>query len=83
MACTCLAALLVLPGCTDEDSVSTGVFSATTIDVEAFTDPQIPAVTCHISSVKAHLSLSDPSNMAIACRQTGPLYGSQAYRENK
>lgn len=62
-----------LIACTDSDSVSTGIFSATTIDVEAFNDPQIPAITCHVSSVKAHLSFSDPSNMAIACRQTAAL----------
>ena len=69
----CLSTLLILAACTDHDSVSTGVFSASTIDVEAFIDPQISGVTCHISSVKAHMSFSDPSNMAIACRQTGPI----------
>lgn len=68
-----LPVLLGLAACTDSDSVSTGLFSATTIDVDSFNDPQIPGITCHISSVKAHLSLSDPSNMAIACRQTGEL----------
>lgn len=66
-----LSALTALSACTDSDSVSTGLFSATTIDVDAFNDPQIPAITCHVSSVNARLSLSDPSNMAIACRQTG------------
>ena len=65
--------LLGLVACTDSDSVSTGLFSTTTIDVDAFNDPQIPAITCHVSSVNARLSFSDPSNMAIACRQTGPL----------
>ena len=70
---TYLSLLLCLTSCTDSDSVSTGIFSTTTIDVEAFRDPQIPAITCHVSSVKAHLSFSDPSNMAIACRQTGPF----------
>lgn len=68
-----LLLVYILYGCTDSDSVSTGLFSATTIDVEAFNDPQIPGITCHVSSVKAHLSFSDPSNMAIACRQTGDL----------
>lgn len=66
-------ALTGLSACTDSDSVSTGLFSATTIDVDAFSDPQIPAITCHVSSVNARLSLSDPSNMAIACRQTAPF----------
>ena len=65
--------LAILAGCSDSDSVSTGLFSTTTIDVESFNDPQISGITCHISHVNARLSLSDPSNMAIACRQTGPL----------
>lgn len=68
-----LVLLVGVSACTDSDSVSTGLFSATTIDVDSFNDPQIPGITCHISSVEAHLSLSDPSNMAIACRQTGEL----------
>lgn len=69
-----LSTILVgVTACTDSDSVSTGLFSATTIDVDSFNDPQIPGITCHVSSVEAHLSLSDPSNMAIACRQTGEL----------
>ena len=63
----------LLSACSDNDSVSIGLFSATTIEVDSFNDPQIPAITCHISSVKAHLSVSDPSNMAIACRQTAKL----------
>lgn len=71
-----IATVVGVSACTDSDSVSTGLFSATTIDIDSFRDPQIPGITCHVSSVKAHLSLSDPSNMAIACRQTGELSAS-------
>jgi len=51
------------------------------IVVEAFQDPQVEGVTCHISrfsrSVLDRLSkgnwFEDPSNASIACRQTGAL----------
>ncbi|HEX2529194.1 MAG TPA: CreA family protein [Geminicoccus sp.] len=51
------------------------------VEVEAFPDPGVQGVTCHV----AHFSRSlidrvtkgnwfeDPSNASIACRQTGPL----------
>jgi CreA protein len=47
--------------------------------VEAFDDPQIAGVSCHISQartggIKGPLGLAeDPSRFAIACRQTGPI----------
>lgn len=49
--------------------------------VEAFQDPKISGVTCHLSyfdrSVIDRLSngnwFEDPSNSAIACSQTGPV----------
>ncbi|MFM8333547.1 MAG: CreA family protein [Candidatus Methylumidiphilus sp.] len=47
--------------------------------VEAFEDPKIPGVTCHISQartggVKGGLGLAeDPSQFSLACRQTGPI----------
>jgi CreA protein len=49
------------------------------ISVEAFDDPRIPGVTCHLSravtgGVVADIGLgSDPSNSSIACRQIGPI----------
>lgn len=51
--------------------------------VEAFDDPKIPGVTCHISQARAggisgSLGLAeDPSQFALACRQTGPITLSQ------
>lgn len=36
-------------------------------------DDKIPGVTCHIASIEANLSLSDPSDSSISCRQTGEI----------
>lgn len=47
--------------------------------VEAFDDPKIPGVTCHISQARAGgisggLGLAeDPSQFSLACRQTGTI----------
>ncbi len=47
--------------------------------VEAFDDPEIPGVSCHISQartggIKGPLGLAeDPSRFAISCRQTGHI----------
>jgi CreA protein len=47
--------------------------------VEAFHDPQVPGVTCHVSQartggVAGSFGLAqDPSQFSLACRQTGPI----------
>jgi len=47
--------------------------------VEAFHDPKVPGVTCHVSQartggVSGTLGLAqDPSQFSLACRQTGPI----------
>ena len=47
--------------------------------VEAFNDPKISGVTCHVSQartggVSGSLGLAqDPSQFSLACRQTGPI----------
>ncbi|WP_347988345.1 CreA family protein [Methylomonas sp. AM2-LC] len=47
--------------------------------VEAFSDPKIAGVTCHVSQAKTggisgSLGLAqDPSQFSLACRQTGPI----------
>ncbi len=47
--------------------------------VEAFVDPKVPGVTCHVSQartggVSGSLGLAqDPSQFSLACRQTGPI----------
>lgn len=49
--------------------------------VDAFDDPEVQGVTCHVSYFERGLIdrlqkgnwFEDPSNSAIACRQTGPI----------
>lgn len=49
------------------------------ICVEAFSDPKIPGVTCHVSQAKTGgvsgtLGIAqDPSQFSLSCRQTGPI----------
>jgi len=49
------------------------------ICVDAFEDPKVPGVTCHVSQARTGgiaggLGLAeDPSQFSLACRQTGPL----------
>ena len=49
------------------------------IVIEAFDDPAVPGVTCHVSSartggIKGGLGLAeDTSDASIACRQIGPI----------
>lgn len=69
----CSAALLIGCGPKDVGDVSLGVFTLKDIKINHFVDPKIPGVTCHISSIEANLSFSDPSNNSVACRQTGPI----------
>lgn len=68
-------AAALLAGCSPKEvgDVSLGLFTTKDIKVQTFQDPQISGVTCHISHVEADLSLADPSDMAIACRQTGEI----------
>lgn len=70
-----LAAVVGLSACSDKEvgDVSLGLFTTKDIKIDALQDPDIPGVTCHISSIEANLDLSDPSDSAIACRQTGPI----------
>ncbi len=47
--------------------------------IDAFSDPKVPGVTCHVSQAKTGgisgtLGLAqDPSQFSLACRQTGPI----------
>ncbi|MCV6590759.1 MAG: CreA family protein [Marinobacterium sp.] len=72
---TALAATALLAGCSDNEvgDVSLGLFTTKDIKVEIVNDPKVPGVTCHISHVEANLDFADPSDMGIACRQTGPI----------
>ncbi|GAA0781667.1 hypothetical protein GCM10009193_07420 [Shewanella aestuarii] len=61
-------------GCSDDvGKVSLGLFTTKDVIIDAKHDPKIPGVTCHISRIKADLDFSDPSDMGISCRQTGPI----------
>ncbi|KMV30010.1 CreA family protein [Photobacterium swingsii] len=72
-----IAAALVtlLSGCDKNEvgDVSLGMFTMKDIKISNLDDEKIPGVTCHIASVEANLSLSDPSDSSISCRQTGDI----------
>ncbi len=61
--------------CSDQEvgDVSLGLFTTKDIKIDALQDPIVTGVTCHISSIEADLDFSDPSDSAIACRQTGDI----------
>ncbi|MGB3596696.1 MAG: CreA family protein [Pseudomonas neustonica] len=67
--------LALLTGCSDNEvgDVSLGVFTLKDIKLNSMVDPVVTGVTCHIASVEANLSFSDPSDSAISCRQTGEI----------
>ena len=67
--------MLALTGCSDNEvgDVSLGVFTLKDIKLDMLVDPVVTGVTCHVASVEANLSLSDPSDSSIACRQTGEI----------
>jgi CreA protein len=70
-----LLAITGVAGCSDSEvgDVSLGLFTTKDIKIDALVDPIVTGVTCHISSIEADLDFSDPSDSAIACRQTGPI----------
>lgn len=66
--------LAMLSGCSDDvGKVSLGLFTTKDVVIEAKKDPKLSGVTCHISHIEADLDFSDPSDMSIACRQTGKI----------
>ncbi|WDE03790.1 CreA family protein [Thalassomonas viridans] len=73
-----LAAGLLVSGCSDDvGKVSLGLFTTKDVVIEANVDPKVTGVTCHISHIEADLDFSDPSDMSIACRQTGEINARQ------
>lgn len=72
-----IASLLLttaLIGCSDNvGSVSLGLFTTKDVVVKALQDPKVNGVTCHVSYIEADLVFADPSDMSIACRQTGEI----------
>ena len=65
----------VLRGCSQDEvgDVSLGLFTTKDIKINILRDPIVTGVTCHIASIEADLSFSDPSDSSIACRQTGNI----------
>ncbi|MEI7610802.1 MAG: CreA family protein, partial [Rhodospirillaceae bacterium] len=59
------------------------------ICVDAFDDPRIPGVACHLSQARtgglagSFGLASDPSKFSIACRQIGPITIPQSLPENE
>ncbi|MFQ3250821.1 CreA family protein [Glaciecola sp.] len=53
--------------------ISLGLFTTKDIKLNTLVDPLVPGVTCHVASIEADLSLADPSDSSIACRQTGEI----------
>ena len=64
-----------LRGCSQDEvgDVSLGLFTTQDIKLNMLKDPLVSGVTCHIASIEADLSFSDPSDSAISCRQTGEI----------
>ena len=54
-------------------NVSLGIFTTSDIKLNMMVDPIVTGVTCHVASIEADLSFSDPSDSAISCRQTGEI----------
>jgi CreA protein len=68
-----LAVLLSACDNNEVGDVSLGMFTTKDIKLNTLVDPLVPGVTCHVSSIEANLSFSDPSDSSIACRQTGEI----------
>ncbi|OCH14744.1 MULTISPECIES: CreA family protein [unclassified Aliivibrio] len=70
-----LSLTTMLAACSDNEvgDVSLGMFTMKDIKVSNLDDEKIPGVTCHIASIEANLSFSDPSDSSISCRQTGEI----------
>jgi len=70
-----LSTALFISACSDNEvaDVSLGFFTTKDIKVASLNDDKIPGVTCHVASIEADLSFSDPSDSSISCRQTGDI----------
>ncbi|WP_158970197.1 CreA family protein [Paraglaciecola sp. L3A3] len=70
----CLICLLLVACDKNEvGDISLGVFTTKDIKLNTLVDPIVTGVTCHVASIEADLSFSDPSDSSIACRQTGEI----------
>ncbi|GHE91140.1 CreA family protein [Thalassotalea profundi] len=79
-----LSTLFFVNACSDDvGKVSLGLFTTKDVIIVAQQDPIVKGVTCHISHIEANLDFSDPSDMSIACRQTGPITTEQVAEIDK
>ena len=85
LSAACAAVLFGLSGCGQDDvaDVSLGIFTFKDIELNAFVDPLVPGVTCHVASIESPLSLTDPSDSAVSCRQTGEITPAMIARIDK
>ena len=81
---TVLSLSVIFSACSDNvGKVSLGLFTTKDVVIEAKQDPIVKGVTCHISHIEADLAFSDPSDMSIACRQTGEITAEQIAQIDK
>ena len=71
----CIGLVLSFAACDKNEvgDISLGAFTTKDIKLNTLVDPIVSGVTCHVASIEADLSLSDPSDSSIACRQTGAI----------
>lgn len=71
----CLGLTFILASCDKNEvgDISLGAFTTQDIKLNTLVDPVVTGVTCHVASIEADLSFSDPSDSSIACRQTGEI----------
>jgi CreA protein len=81
MLLAALLTLLPLAAAAEEVGSFSNDWTGNEIVVDAFADPKVAGVTCHVTyfdrSLIDRLSkgnwFEDPSNSSISCRQTGPI----------
>ena len=59
-----------------------GIFLKDKVLLNAHDDPLVKGITCFTSGVGIAFSFSDPSNVSIACRQTGKISGELTNQKN-
>lgn len=76
VAAASAACAVAISACSDGKEVadvSLGFLTFKNIQIDAFVDPQIPGVTCHAASIESPITLADPSDSSVSCRQTGEI----------
>ncbi|MCW8996214.1 MAG: CreA family protein [Psychromonas sp.] len=75
LAVVLILSFVAIRSCTENEvgDVSLGLFTTKDIKINTLVDPIVTGVTCHVASIEADLSLADPSDSSIACRQTGEI----------